>query len=472
MQDLQLPTSIDSNTERQEVNHSRISGGDTACHTSTANNTSEFMSSLVRSNSDQIELHQDNKNADLERQAQEVTSPSVPPGFKAAAAAVATATAAAMTSVKPYIASLNRGNRQSSTMTAARDFRPTATLHYTPPHQQDGQPRRSQLSALQQQPQHGLLPRQPPTRQPPPPNAVPMIMQQPPPPNAAPPTTHGAAQQKKQHKGGDKREVRMAYDTGAIPKTSRLQEVPMNACTDPKVGQSRDQRVGHNLPIAVMPVRQQFQAPAIKQRHANGGHLLQQQTVNTQNYATGHYPCTSTQAGLVAAMPPPASRALPPVPPLLRHLCSSPSNGALGGWGPTMQGRGRSEPLPMHRRMPYHLPRPPITGNAHMAYVEYIPSASVASSRMRPMGQEIAGHMPPQQPPPYQPMPPPMQPHQAQQLLVLTPHERSMEHIPSEAGASSRVRPMGQEILGRMPPPHPPPYQQMPPSPQPPKTPD
>ena len=227
------------------------------------------MSNVARSNSNQIELHQDNQNAELELQAQEVTSPSVPPGFKAAAAA-----AAAMTSANSYIANLNRGNTQSSTTTAARDFQPTATLHYMPPHQQGGQLPQSQIGLLQQQPQHGLLPWRPPTGQPPPPNAAPS--QQPPPPSATPPTTHCGAQQSKQHKGGDKWEMRMAYDTGAVPKHSHLQEVPINSCNYPKLGQSKGQRVGHNLPVAVMPVRQQFQAPVLKQRHANGGHLLQQ----------------------------------------------------------------------------------------------------------------------------------------------------------------------------------------------------
>ena len=117
--------------------------------------------------------------------------------------------------------------------------------------------------------------------------------------------------------------MRMAYDTGAVPKHSHLQEVPMNSCNDPKLGQSRDQRVGHNLPIAVMPVRQQFQAPVIKQRHANGGHLLQQQAINTHNYATGHYPCTSTQASLVPVISAtsralPANSAAPAAPSLLK----------------------------------------------------------------------------------------------------------------------------------------------------------
>ena len=66
MQNLQSPTSRHSNVEQQEGNPSKL------------------MSNSARSNSNQIELHQDNENAELELQLQEVTSPSVPPGFKAA----------------------------------------------------------------------------------------------------------------------------------------------------------------------------------------------------------------------------------------------------------------------------------------------------------------------------------------------------------------------------------------------------
>ena len=91
MQNLQSPTSKHSNVERQK---------------------SELMSNSVRSNSSQIVLHQDNENAELELQLQEVTSlPSVPPSFKAAAAAAAdvAATVAAMTSVHPYVANFTHG---------------------------------------------------------------------------------------------------------------------------------------------------------------------------------------------------------------------------------------------------------------------------------------------------------------------------------------------------------------------------
>ena len=84
MPNLQSPTSKHSNVERQKGDPSKL------------------MSNSVRSNSSQIELHQDNENAELELQLQEVTSsPAVPPSFKAAAAAAAdiAATVAAMTSV-------------------------------------------------------------------------------------------------------------------------------------------------------------------------------------------------------------------------------------------------------------------------------------------------------------------------------------------------------------------------------------
>ena len=144
MQNLQSPTSKHSNVERQEGDPSKL------------------LSNSARSYSNQIKLHQDNENAELELQLQEVTSsPAVPPGFKAAATAAANvaATVAAMTSVHPYVANFNRGYTQSSTTAAARESRPTATLHYMPPHQQDGQLLQSQIGFSQQQPQHGLLPR-------------------------------------------------------------------------------------------------------------------------------------------------------------------------------------------------------------------------------------------------------------------------------------------------------------------------
>ena len=140
MQNLQSPTLKHSNVERKK---------------------SELMS-----NSNQIVLHRDNENAELELQLQEVmSSPAVPPSFKAAAAAAAdvAATVAAMKSVYPYVANFDWGYTQSSNTTAARRSRPTATLHYMPPHQHVGQLLQSHTGFSQQQSQNELMPRKPPT---------------------------------------------------------------------------------------------------------------------------------------------------------------------------------------------------------------------------------------------------------------------------------------------------------------------
>ena len=259
---------MDSTTDPQEINYSSISGGTIAFNTSTADHDSGFMSNLVRSNSDQIELHQKNENANLDRRSQEVTSTTVPPGFKAAAAAAATA---AMTSLKPYVANLNRNSTatvascstpsvMSTEITMGRVCRPSATLHYKPP--RDGPPPQAQHCAqniLQQQPQHGPLPRQPPPRQPPTPNAALTMV---------------------------------------------------------------NQRTGHNLPIAVMPSQQQFQIQTIKQWRANDGQLQEQQSNNAIHYAPVHATGTGVQVGLVSPVQPPNARALPPMLPLMCHLYS------------------------------------------------------------------------------------------------------------------------------------------------------
>ena len=207
--------------------------------------------------------------------------------------------------------------------------------------------------------------------------------------------------------------------------------------------------MGHNLPVAVMPVRQRSLPPVIGQRYAIGKQL----------YATGHDPCTNAQTSVVAATRPPAAHVLPPVPPMLHHLSSSTSNGMSGEWGPMMQGQEICDLPPRNRRSPYtptwHLQGPPAAGNAHVAYVKNIPSASTIGSRM--------GHM---APPPYQLAPPPPQPSRAQQLLVLTLLEQSMRGAASEAEAHSMAATMGRGLLNRMPPPHPPLYQYMQPPPQ------
>ena len=358
----------------------------------------------MRSNSDQIKLQQKNGNAYLDLRSQEVTSPTVPPGFKAAAAAaavavataaIATATAAARTSHKPYITSLNRNSTQTSTATVAssstpsaiskektmgrvcRVFRPTATLHYMPP----------------QQLQHGPLP----PMQPPPPNTAPTLTQQPPPPDAAPPTTHSAAQLKKQRKGGEQREMRIGRSTSTVSKVGHRQKVPINSFTDVNVAQMENRTAGHKLPIAVMPSQQQYQLPTIKQRRANEGQLQQQQLHNALNYAAVHATCTSAQ-GWVTPVQTPNVHAPPPMPPMMGHIYANVENAAPKNWGSIIQARGRNDSPPISGIMPYappwHILGKAIEGRPQISW------PAVPGNDMRPMGHNMMGRMPPPHPPP------------------------------------------------------------------------
>ena len=416
MQNVQSPTSKHSNVERQK--------GD----------SSKLMSNSVRSHSSQIELHQDNKNAELELQLQEVTSsPAVPPGFKAAAAAAAevAATVAAMTSVHPYVANFNRGYAQSSTTAAARESLPTATLHYMPTHQQNGQLLQSQTGLSQQQPQHGLLPQRPLTGQSQPPrNAAPS--QQVPPHGATQPPHNAAPSQKVPPHGA------------APPMIHHAKQHSERQTAE----QPQGQYMGHNLPVAVMPVRQPSLPTVLGQQYA----------INKRLYATGNDPGTDAQTSAVAANRPPASYALPPMPPMMHHLSSGTSKEMSEKWGPMMQGQKICHLPPKNRRSPYtptwHLQGPPSVGNAHRAYVKNIPPTSTVGSRM--------GHM---APPPHQFAPPQPQPSGDQQLLVLTPFNQSMRGTALNTGRHSTPTATEGGLQTRMPPHHPPPYPYMPPPP-------
>ena len=240
MQNLQSPTLKHSNVERQK---------------------SELMSNSARSDSNQIVLHRDNDNAELEIQLQEVTSsPTVPPSFKAAAAAAAdiAATVAAMTSVHPYVANFDRGST------------PTATLHYMPPHPHNGQLLQSHIGCSQQQSRHGLMPRQPmtghmqaprnatPSQQAPQHGATPLTEEMQPPRHAAPqpphhatpsqqtqlhgaapPMVHYATQHEEQHTAGDTRERHQACRTGTVAKQGHVRDVPMNVRNYTPLGRSQ-----------------------------------------------------------------------------------------------------------------------------------------------------------------------------------------------------------------------------------------
>jgi hypothetical protein len=66
-QNLQMPPSRDSNTDQEKVNQCRTSGGDIAIDEPTSRYTSEFMPNQVRSNSHKIQLHQMEKNNGLDQ---------------------------------------------------------------------------------------------------------------------------------------------------------------------------------------------------------------------------------------------------------------------------------------------------------------------------------------------------------------------------------------------------------------------
>ena len=226
----------------------------------------------------------------------------------------------------------------------------------------------------------------------------------------------------------------------------------MNVRNYTLLGRSQGQQMGHNLPVPVMPTRQQSRPPALGQPYPIGRML----------YATGHAPCTNAQAIAVAATMPPSAYTLPPVPPILHHLSSSTHNGMSGEWGPMMQGQDMQDVFPRDRRNHYtptwHLQGTPSVGNALATYVEGIPSSSAR-------GRET-GHM---APPPYQLAPPqPLRSSETQQLLVLTPWDQSMRGVTSEAEANSMTTATEGKSQASMPPPRPPPYQCMPPPQQPP----
>ena len=184
-QNLQSPPSRDFNTDQEKIIQCRTSGEDIATDEPTSRYTSEFMTNQVRSNSQnsqKIQLHQIEKNDDPNQsklnhatnqgvnysklmsphpnriecqqgngndyqdlRSQEVISPVLPIGFKAAAAA-------AKMSQEPYVTCVNRNTAQHSTTTGAssstppaiaknypkghmgRVLQPTTTLHYMPVH--------------------------------------------------------------------------------------------------------------------------------------------------------------------------------------------------------------------------------------------------------------------------------------------------------------------------------------------------
>ena len=205
--------------------------------------------------------------------------------------------------------------------------------------------------------------------------------------------------------------------------------------------------MGHNLPVALMPTRQQSRPQALAQHYIMGRQL----------YATGHDPCKNAQNHSVAATMPQTAYPMSPGPSRLYYPPSSPHNGMSGGWGPIMQGQNVQDLPPQGRKSSYtptwHLNVPPSVCNAQATYVESIPSTAIRGTGM--------GHvaLPPHMlaPPP----PPPLSP-QAQRL-ILTPWTQSKQGTTSEAKASGMAEAMETELHSGMTPPCPPLYRYVPP---------
>ena len=364
-QNLQSPPSRDFNTDQEKIIPCRTSGEDIATDEPTSRYTSEFMTNQVRSNSQnsqKIQLHQTEKSNDLNQsklnhttnqgvnysklmsphpkriecqqgngndyqdlRSQEVTSPVLPIGFKAAAAAT-------KTSHEPYVTCFNRNTAQHSTTTGAssstppaiakncpkghvgRVLQPTTTLHYMPVHQL----------------QCGPMPRQAPLMQPPSTNAAPAITPHKPPPHAAPPATHNATQL---HSGGMQRELRIGRSATTMYEIEQGQKEPINSFINSNMAQSKNRITSHTLPIAVMPSQQHYHLPTIKQQHNLKGQFLQQYMGGTNVHAP------------------------PPRPPIISHIYNRHQMYATNNWGSNIQARDSSNHPPILGVMPHTPPR-------------------------------------------------------------------------------------------------------------------
>ena len=179
MQNLELNSSQDSNTDSSEYNNGQISCKGVALSRPTvgctpafnSNPTVDFNSQKMGSNSKQVRFHMETQDADLEQRVQNIkVSQAVPPGFEAtsAAAAIAAATVAAMTAPQSaHVAELNQRDIRSTTATKAEN---------------GGPPAKSAESLIS----HQIRPATPLHGVPLPPHGAP------PPPHGAPPPPHGA----------------------------------------------------------------------------------------------------------------------------------------------------------------------------------------------------------------------------------------------------------------------------------------
>merc|ERR1712051_432848 len=121
---------------------------------------------------------------------------------------------------------------------------------------------------------------------------------------AAPAVIDKATRQKERHMAGNTRNKYQASVTGTIAKHAHAQDAPKDVRSYPLLGLSREKQMGHNLPVALMPTRQQSRPQALAQHYIIGRQL----------HEGGMDPCKNVQNQSVAATRPQAAYPMSPGP--------------------------------------------------------------------------------------------------------------------------------------------------------------
>ena len=264
---------------------------------------------------------------------------------------------------------------------------------------------------------------------------------------AAPTVIDQATRQKERHMAGDTRNKYQASFTGTIAKHAHAQDAPRDVRSYPLLGLSREQHMGHNLPVALMPTRQQSRPQALAQHYIIGRRL----------HEVGMDPCKNVQNQSLAATRPQTAYPTSPVPSRIYYPPASPQNDILGGLGPIRQGQIVKDFPQKSRNSLYtptwHLNVPSSLGNAQPTYVARVPAAAMQGTGV---GQVA---LPPHvlAPPP----PPPLSP--LARHLILTPLTQSGPGATSEIKASGTAEAIETELHSGVPPPCPQLYRCVPP---------
>ena len=264
---------------------------------------------------------------------------------------------------------------------------------------------------------------------------------------AAPTVIDQATRQKERHMAGDTRIKCQASSTGTIAKHAHAQDAPRDVRSYPLLGLSREQQMGHNLPVALMPTRQQSRPQALAQHYIIGRRL----------HEVGMDPCKNVQNQSLAATRPQTAYPTSPVPSRIYYPPASPHNEMLRGLGPIRQGQIVKDFPQKSRNSLYtptwHLNVPSSLGNAQPTYVARVPAAAMQGTGV---GQVA---LPPHvlAPPP----PPPLSP--LARHLISTPLTQSGPGATSEIKASGTAEAIETELHSGVPPPCPQLYRCVPP---------